>query len=176
MSFSHWELCQFSFHYPTMGLNPHYHNKLYFYRHVQTETAFQGIRLNFHMASSVFREYRSPTVAPPLTYLFFFFWHKKHAANGILNSRLILHVVFSKQRCRMISLFAFLKKFHCRTYLDTVVTLVILVSLLTCQEVHVKDFFFFLSDNIEKLLGNMYQALSDNTFTHPTWQHVQQLL
>lgn len=47
VSFSHWERCQFSFHYSTMGLNPHYHNKLYFYRHVQTEAAFQGIRLNF---------------------------------------------------------------------------------------------------------------------------------
>lgn len=41
------DLCQFSFHYSTKEVNPHYHNKLYFYRQVQTEAAFQGIRLNF---------------------------------------------------------------------------------------------------------------------------------
>lgn len=42
-----WELCQFSFNYFTWGLDPHYHNKLYFYQHVQTEAAFLGIRLSF---------------------------------------------------------------------------------------------------------------------------------
>lgn len=44
---SHWDLCQFSFNYSTWGLNPHYHNKLYFYQQVQMEAAFQGIRLDF---------------------------------------------------------------------------------------------------------------------------------
>lgn len=47
VSSSHWDPCQFSFHYSTWELNPHYHNKLYFYRRVQTEAAFQGIRLSF---------------------------------------------------------------------------------------------------------------------------------
>lgn len=46
-AFSQRDLCQFSFHYSTEEVNPHYHNKLYFYRQVQTEAAFQGIRLNF---------------------------------------------------------------------------------------------------------------------------------
>lgn len=46
-TFSQRDLCQFSFHYSTEEVNPHYHNKLYFYRQVQTEAAFQGIRLNF---------------------------------------------------------------------------------------------------------------------------------
>lgn len=47
MSFARWESCQFSFHYFSWGPNPHNHNKLYFYRRVQTKAAFQGIRLNF---------------------------------------------------------------------------------------------------------------------------------
>ena len=80
VSFSHWELCQFSFHYSTWGLNPHYHNKLYFYRHVQTEAAFQGIRLNFTWPPV----FLGNTVLPQMTPSFpQFLLHMEHAAYWI---------------------------------------------------------------------------------------------
>lgn len=44
---SHWESASFLFITLPWVWTPYYHNKLYFYRHVQTEAAFLGIRLNF---------------------------------------------------------------------------------------------------------------------------------
>ena len=83
VSFSHWELCQFSFHYSTGGVDPHYHNKLYFYRHVQTEEAFQGIRLNFtwppvFLGNTVFPQLHTPS--PTSIFFFFFFLHTEQAS------------------------------------------------------------------------------------------------
>lgn len=77
-AFSQWELCQFSFHYSTWRLNPHYHNKLYFYRHVQTEAAFQGIRLNFTWPPVFLGNTSLPQLPPRL--LPTFFLHMEHAA------------------------------------------------------------------------------------------------
>lgn len=71
-SLSHWEPSQFSFHYSSWKPSLHNHNKLYFYRHVQTKAAFQGIRLNFTRASSDFREYHAALQYTPPTFWFVF--------------------------------------------------------------------------------------------------------
>lgn len=96
MSFSHWELCQFSFHYSTGGLDPHYQNKLYFYRHVQTEEAFQGIRLNFTWPPVFLGNTVFPQLHPPSPPFFFFFFAYGTSFSLNIISPLILHIVIPK--------------------------------------------------------------------------------
>lgn len=87
VSFSHWEHCQFSFHYSTWRPNPHYHNKLYFYRHVQTEEAFQGIRLNYTWPP-VFLGNTAHNCPPPL--LNSFAYGKRSSLNIILTLYIVI--------------------------------------------------------------------------------------
>lgn len=102
-AFSQRDLCQFSFHYSTEEVNPHYHNKLYFYRQVQTEAAFQGIRLNF-IWPPVFL---GNTVLPQLPHaptLFSFLGGGVYGTCCSLNikSPLVLYIVISKGVYRLI--------------------------------------------------------------------------
>lgn len=143
MSFPHWELCQFSFHYSTWGLNPHYHNKLYFYRHVQTEAAFQGIRLNFTWPPVFLGNTVHPQLPPSS---FFCIWNTLLTEYHILTD--IVYSFFPKPS-RLIP-FAFLRSFIAAVillstgYSVTLFTLIMLVSISTCQKVHVKNVFIRL--------------------------------
>lgn len=149
VSLSHWELCQFSFHYSTWGLNPDYHNKLYFYRYVQTEAAFQGIRLNFTWPPVFFGNTALPQLPPTSPH---FFWGRGFAYGTCCSlniiSLLILYIVLPKLG-RLIP-FAFLEGFNAAVivqstgYSVTLFTLITLVSIWTCQKVHVKDYFIRL--------------------------------
>lgn len=174
VSFSHWELCQFSFHYPTWGLNPHYHNKLYFYRHVQTEAAFQGIRLNFTWPPVFLGNTVLPQLPPPSPKVFFFFSYGTCCSQNI-KSPLILYIVIPKLN-RLIPFVCLSERSHCSSYCAAN------WIFSYCGYTHHPSFHLNLPKGTcqrllyqiisKNLVGNTYQVLFDNTARHHTWQQV----
>lgn len=118
MSFSYWGLCQFSFHYSTWGLSPHYHNKLYFYRHVQTEAAFQGIRLNFTWPP-VFSGNTALPQLPPSSPIFFFlfsFFAYRTCCSLNITLNISIDILYCFSKSEQIKSICFSERFHCRRY------------------------------------------------------------
>lgn len=118
VSFSHWELCQFSFHYSTWGLNPYYHNKLYFYRYVQTEAAFQGIRLNFTWPPVFSGNTTLPQLPPTSPQFFFFFFFKRGCIWNMLLTEyhISTDIVYCFAKAGWINSICFSGGFQCSSY------------------------------------------------------------